>query len=180
MKNIKTYIIIGLVIIIVILSQCRNNTNVPNTVTFRDTIIKIDTIVKTITKHHTNLPVYIHDTILLNTPIDTNKIYSTYVSKVNDSLLQATITVKAENRPFISMKYTLKNYEINSTTLIKDSTHTEAEIKRTFGLGALLKGNENNFGFIPMIEYNDRKNNSFKGGYDVINKDYYVGYIKHF
>ena len=161
--KLKDYIIIGLFIFIAYLWQCRKPIVKENIKEVRttDTIYSSDTIVNYITKEHFNVKL---DTIILN---DTS--INTYLYKIKDSLLYASIIAHSQMRPKIDFKYTLKNYEIKDTILIKDSVYKEGEIKSCVLIGGELSGNRNNFGFGPSLTYSHKKGVNYSLRYDVIN-----------
>lgn len=162
--KLKDYIIIGLFIFIAYLWQCRKSIVKENIKEVRttDTIYCSDTIVNYITKEHFNVKL---DTIILN---DTS--INTYLYKIRDSLLEASILAYSNERPKIDFKYTLKNYEIKDTILIKDSVYKEGEIKSCVLIGAEISGNKNNFGFSPSLTYSHKKGVNYSLRYDLINK----------
>lgn len=138
--------------------------------------------------------IYVHttDTItnIIKVPIktieyiDSTTIDSTlngYSYGGQDSLLTYSIWVESKERPIdVKLEYELKNFTISDTIYeyVRDSVYQEAPIKRKVSLGAVLSGSINSFGFSPMIDYQDRKDNTFKVGYDVIQKQYRIGYSK--
>jgi len=135
----KNYIIIALSILVVILYLLKgcNKPIPPKEIVIRtiDTIYKSDTIINYVEKEHTNLSptIVIKDTSFKHDRIDlsdTSIFWSTYIYKIKDSLLEATISAYSQTRPQIDFKYTLKNYEINNTTLIKDSVYKELRIDK--------------------------------------------------
>ena len=126
----KNYIIIALSILVVILYLLKgcNKPLPPKEIVIRttDTIIKTDTLVNYIEKEYTNLIV---DTFFINSN-DTSTFSSSYIYKIKDSLLEATILAKAEKRPQIDFKYKLKNFTIKDSILIKDSVYKEVIIDK--------------------------------------------------
>jgi len=147
----KNYIITGLIILIAILLFLKGCDNKPKevikTVHTIDTIYKSDTIINYIEKEHTNLTpnVIIKDTSFKHDRIDlsdTSVFWSTYIYKIKDSLLNATISAYSQTRPQIDFKYTLKNFTIKDTILIKDSIYTEKLINKNqlfFGSEVVVK-----------------------------------------
>jgi hypothetical protein len=130
----KNYIIIALSILVVILYLLKgcNKPIPPKEIVIRttDTIYKSDTIINYIEKKHTNLSPdtsYKHDRLDLN---DTSIFWSTYIYKIKDSLLEATISAYSETRPQIDLSYKLKSFQINDTILIKDSVYKELRIDK--------------------------------------------------
>jgi len=55
---------------------------------------------------------------------------STYIYKIKDSLLEATISAYSQTRPQIDLSYKLKSFQINDTILIKDSVYKELRIDK--------------------------------------------------
>jgi len=135
----KNYIIIGLSILVVILYLLKgcNKPIPPKEIVIRttDTIYKSDTIINYVEKKHTNLSPTIvikdtsfkHDRIYLS---DTSIFWSTYIYKIKDSLLEATISAYSQTRPQIDLSYKLKSFQINDTILIKDSVYKELRIDK--------------------------------------------------
>lgn len=173
----QNIIIIALAIVIFYLLQCRKPQIKTETkeVRFIDTIFKTDTLVNYIYKEHKNLQpdVIIVDSLpketILSDFSDTSIFFSTYVYKVKDSLLDATISAYSQTRPQIDFNYTLKNYTIHDTLLIKDSVFRQ-DIKNAFYIGAEISGNKTNFGFSPSLTFSHKKGVNYSLRYDVINK----------
>lgn len=163
--KLKDHILIGLFILIAYLWQCRQPIikEIIKEVRTTDTIYSSDTVVNYITKEHFNVKL---DTIILN---DTSLFWGTYLFKIKDSLLDAEIIANSQTRPKINFKYTLKNYEIKDTILIKDSVYKEGEIKSCVLVGAEISGNKNNFGFSPSLTYSHKKGVNYSLRYDLIN-----------
>ncbi len=135
----KNYIIIGLSILVVILYLLKGCSKPipPKEIVIRtiDTIYKSDTIINYVEKEHTNLTpiIIIKDTSLKHDRIDlsdTSIFWSTYIYKIKDSLLDATILAYSQSRPQIDFKYKLKSFQINDTILIKDSVYKEIRIDK--------------------------------------------------
>lgn len=170
--KIKDLIIIGLFLFIAYLWQCRKPIvkETLKEVRITDTIYSSDTIVNYITNEHFNLvPVVISDTNRGIDLSDTSLFWSTYLYKIQDSLLDASIIAHSQMRPKIDFKYTLKNYEIKDTILIKDSVYREGEVKSCVLIGSELSGNKNNFGFSPSLTYSHKKGVNYSLRYDIIN-----------
>ena len=135
----KNYIIIGLSILVVILYLLKgcNKPTPPKEIVIRttDTIYKSDTIINYVEKEHTNLSptIVIRDTSFKHDRIDlsdTSIFWSTYIYKIKDSLLEATISAYSQTRPQIDFNYKLKSFQINDTILIKDSVYKELRIDK--------------------------------------------------
>jgi len=90
-------------------------------VNFHKEKTKVDTFI--IVSPPKRIPVYIHDTLFLDTLEIIPMGLDTFYAPVKDSLLDATITVISETRPFIKFDYKLKSF--NTTTEITDSTFSQ-------------------------------------------------------
>ena len=135
----KNYIIIALSILVVLLYLLKgcNKPLPPKEIIVRttDTIIKTDTIINYVEKEHINLTptIIIKDTSFKHDRIDlsdTLAFWSTYIYKIKDSLLDATISAYSQSRPQIDFKYKLKNFTIKDSILIKDSVYKEVIIDK--------------------------------------------------
>ena len=182
MKDIKTYIILGLFFWIVLFYTC----NKPQTVTEYKTEYRTDSIrVTTIDTHIIKVPfeklVYVHSTPFNIDLSDTNDLYndfSTYYYEKNDSLLKGTMAIKAKERPFdVQMSYEIKNFTINDSVYIRDSVYNEVR-KSFLSVGATLVGSKESFGFAPVVQYSHKKGNNYSFGYDVVNGQFHVGFTK--
>lgn len=175
----KEIIILVLIGVIVYLYQCRKPKikEVPKEVIFTDTIFKTDTFINYIYKEHKDLQpdVIIVDSLpfndILNDFNDTSVFFSTYIYEVKDSLLEASISAYSQTRPKIDFEYTLKNFTIKDTIIIKDSVHTFEQAKNHFYFGAEVSGSQNRFGFSPSITLSQKKGINYSLRYDVINKE---------
>ena len=183
MKDVKTILILVLTLVIIFLFTCNKSKVVTNTVTNEtirvDSVRITDTIVKTI---HVPLKEiqYVHSFIDLS---DTNEFFNdlyTYQYSQKDSLLEANILVKAENRPqSVKLEYDLKQFTIHDSIYVRDSTHTKEIINKSFlSVGATIVGNKTYFGFAPQLTYSHKKGNNYSLGYDVINGNIHVGFTK--
>ena len=76
-----------------------------------------------ILKEFKNVPVYIHDTILEPLHEDSPPT-DTFVSLIEDTLLEATITVLSDSRPYVNFSYKMRNFNTVITNTIQDSSHT--------------------------------------------------------
>jgi hypothetical protein len=102
----------------------------------KDSTHTSDTIVKQVTKEHYNLKV---DTFFI-TSNDTSKFASNYIYQIKDSLLEATIIAKSEDRPQIDFNYKIKNYTISDTIRIKETLTKEIiKNKMYFGSEVVVK-----------------------------------------
>ena len=183
MKDLKTLLIISLALVIVFLFTCnkpvvRNNTTV-KVLTRTDSIFITDTIVQTI---HVPLKEvqYIYSNIDLN---DTNEFKTglhTFYYKQKDSLLDASILVKANERPEkVSLEYDIKQFLIHDSIYVRDSVYVKEQIKKSFlSAGATVIGNSSYFGFAPQLTYSHKKGNNYSLGYDVVNGNIHVGFTK--
>jgi len=184
----KNYLIIGLsvlVVLLLILKGCEKKPKeVIKTVRFTDTIVQIDTLVNTIHVNHTKLkPTYIFIDSSGIDLSDTNEFKHTFVYNINDSLLQATISVKEkEYYPELDFKYTLKNFTINNTTTIKDSVYTKEQIltNKLYLGGSLVHNSLNNYAFLG-VSFAEKHGNLFDIGVGTSqngNITYQLGYKK--
>jgi len=173
--KIKDFIIIALVVLIAYLYTCNKQGTVVSEkiVRFTDTIIEVDTLINEVVKNHYNLR-EIHDTIVLTeVPLGLD----TFYYNIQDSLLEAKITAFSNERPYINFDYKLKNFEIKTNTLIKDSVYHE-KVKSYLSVGAMITGSQNSFGFAPQIQYNHNSGNNFGIGYDLINNNLNISFYK--
>jgi hypothetical protein len=128
--------IVGLVIVIVFLLTCNGSgtsgiKGEPEVISEKTTTEKfhkeetkerVDTFY--IEGEMVNVPVYIHDTVLLPSepiPFDLDTFYAHIV----DSVIDASIMMVSETRPYINFEYKTKNLERTIEKTIWDSTHTE-------------------------------------------------------
>jgi hypothetical protein len=122
MKQLPLYIII---VLLLVLFTCNPKTKETVRVkTFRDTIVRVDTVV------HSNLQVDTvivldYDTIINGIAFDVNQ----YEYKIEDSLLIGTIRATSPIKPIINFDYYLKSFEI------KDSVHVIKSDLRGFYYG---------------------------------------------
>lgn len=163
----KNYLITGLLalIMVLLLFTCNQKPKViSNNIHTKDSTHTTDTFYSEHTKEHWNLRV---DTFY----IDSNAIESfssVYVYPIKDSLLEATITARSESRPIIDFKYKLKQFEIKTKDVIKDSVYHEAiKNKMYFGGEIVVK---------PMftqvylgVDFAEKNGHLFNlsGGYDL-------------
>jgi hypothetical protein len=182
MKDIRTYIILALFIWIVLFYTCNKPKTEYKTIeTVRvDSIRVTDTLVKTIHVPITEVK-YIKEEPLGIDLSDTNEFSSglrRFYYRQKDSLLDASVYVDGDKRPQkVSLEYDLKQFTIHDSIYIRDSTHV-TERKSFLSAGAMLTGNQNSFGFAPMLTYSHKKGNNFSAGYDVINQNFMVGFTK--
>lgn len=181
MKDTKNILILTLAVIIVLIFTCNSKpSNVKETIKhYRDTIrtTQVDTVL--ITKEHRGLTVYLHDTIILETTKDVPMYLDTFTSFIKDSLLDATIIVYSETRPFIDFRYTLKQLETTNTILIKDSTVVTRDIRKSFmSVGGMIVGSRNSFGVAPCVQYNHKKGLTYMVGYDIVGGNIHLGFTK--
>jgi len=107
------------VIVLLLFFTCRKSPT-PSKIIYHtsDTITIHDTIVDTLTFHHTNiLPIHV-DRMDLS---DTNTFEYKYYYPIKDSLLDGVIIAESNDRPKIDFNYTLKNYHTTTTTTITDT-----------------------------------------------------------
>jgi len=184
MKDIKTYIILGLFVWIVLFYTCNDSgvkTEYKTIETVRvDSVRVVDTIEKTIHVPLTEVR-YIKEEPVGIDLSDTNEFKTglrTFYYQQKDSLLEASILVNAEKRPQkVSLEYDVKQFTIHDSIYIRDSTHVK-ERKSYLSAGAMITGNSSYFGFSPQLLYNHKKGNSYGFGYDVVNKNFNVSFYK--
>tara|TARA_R110002012_G_scaffold93731_3_gene227410 strand:+ start:6869 stop:7423 length:555 start_codon:yes stop_codon:yes gene_type:complete len=170
-------IILGMFLYILFLSMCSDpevitETKIEN---FSDTTIIRDTVIKEIVKNHYHVKPSSVDTVFL-TPEYVASLDS-FFFKINDTILNADITVFSESTPLINFKYKVKKFELKEKIVIKDSTIYEP-LKNHFFLGAQIGGNQNSFIFAPKIEMLSKKDYLYSVGYDLLNKSVLIGLSK--
>lgn len=183
MKDLKTILILALVLVIIFLFTCNKPKVVTNTVTNEtirvDSVRITDTIVKTI---HVPLKEveYIYSNIDFSDTNEFNIGLRTFYYNSKDSLLNASILVKANERPeSVKLEYDLKQFTIHDSIYVRDSTHTKEIINKSFlSVGATIIGNQTYFGFAPQLTYSHKKGNNYSLGYDVVNGNIHVGFTK--
>ena len=129
-KVIPIYIIIILLLVLLIF-KCDGS---DSTTVYRTTHTS-DTIIKTLEVNHTSLKVdtfYVLDTLIKFDYQPDGYALHEYHYKINDSLLNGTITAKCPFKPEIDFKYKLKQFTI------KDSTHTKERVLKGFYYGGEL------------------------------------------
>lgn len=180
--KIREILIVALLIVVVYLLQCRKPIvqEVKTEVRVTDTIFSSDTIIDYIyVQHHDLQPnEVIKDTSKGIDLSDTNVFWRYWVYNITDSLLEAKITAHSQTRPGLDFQYTLKNYEIHDTLIIKDSVHTFEQLKSAMFFGAELSGSQNRFGFSPSLTYSHKSGMNYSIRYDLINKEIGVGFSK--
>ena len=182
--KIEHILIIGLFIYIILMQTC-NSTPViekPVEVIRTDSIYvhTTDTITNTIKVAVSSVPLIESHIDLSDTSVFFDSVNSYHYGK-QDSLLSYNIYIDSEIKPQdVRLEYELKNFTIYDSVnvYIRDSVYKEAPIKRRISIGGVLSGSIVSFGFAPMIDYQDRKGNTFKAGYDVIQQQYRIGYSK--
>jgi hypothetical protein len=168
-------IIIGLALVVFYLSTCNKPQTIhtETTVRFTDTITEVDTLVKEIVRDHYNIR-EIHDTITIKAiPLGLD----TFSYPIKDSLLNGTILAFSKERPFINFDYKLKQFEIKESITIKDSVYHE-RVKSYLSAGVMLTGSQSSFGFAPQLQYNHKTGINVGIGYDIINRNYHLGFTK--
>lgn len=171
--KLKDLIIIALVVVIIFLFTCnKSKTEYITTEVIRvDSLRVIDTVERILSVPIASVP--IHDTIYLN---DTLKRY--HYGK-SDSLLTYNIYVDSECKPEkVGFEYDIKNFTIIDSVYIRDSVHTLQMPKSYVSLGVTMLGNKDNFGFVPSAFYNHKSGNNFGVGYDVMNGNIHLAYLK--
>lgn len=154
---------------------------VVNRVVVRDTLFtegKIDTIY-----FHDTVPKYIKVPIYV--PVyDTTEKLNIYTNKYNDSLINGEIISKVdgvlvEQSLLYNAKFPKYIYRTDTLNIfIKDSvTVTLAKPKKNLIYAGLLVGsNGDNMSISPTISLADKRNNLFSFSYNIIGKQYIVGY----
>jgi hypothetical protein len=178
--KLKDFIIIALAFVIIYLCTCNRPETIveTKTVTRVDSLYFRDTIVQTIKIPKTEL-IYVNaiqpERLDLS---DTNVFYSTYVYEHRDSVLEATISIEANERPLkAELEYNFKQFTLKDSVYVRDSVYQEA-VKSFMSVGATLVGSKNSFGFCPQLQYNHKKGNTYSVGYDLINGNFHVGFTK--
>ena len=120
-----------------------------------------------------------HDTIPAQ--VDTMKIIKNYLAenkyKFNISDSTGNIDVSLSVQYNTLKNYSWKGYFKTYRDVITDTKYITTPKRNKLLAGLLLTGNRDNFGVIPAIGLKSKKDNVFLGGYDVINKNYYAGYL---
>lgn len=186
MKDIKTYIILGLSILIAFLLTCNKGkvkTEYKTVETVRvDSVRVVDTVEKTIHVPLTEVR-YIREEPLGMDLSDTSELFTglrTFYYEQKDSLLKASILVNSEIRPQkVSLEYDIKQFTMHDSIYVRDSTHV-VERKSFLSAGAMLTGSKNSFGFSPQLLYNHKKGNTYGVGYDLINNNLNISFYKRF
>lgn len=113
--------------------------------------------------------------------VDTLKIIQNYLTEnkytfnINDSTGNIDV--------FLSVKYNqLANYSWQGyfktyTKTITDTKYIQSVRRNKLLAGLILSGNADRFGASPTIGLKTKKDNVFVAGYDVLNKNYSVGYL---
>lgn len=178
MKDIRTYLIIGLFVWIALLLTC-NDKEIEyktNTVTRVEWETYHDTIIKTVEIPRTKL-IFVDSSNRLDLS-DTNVFYTDYHYNHSDSLLDASIFVQSDIRPAnVELTYKMKQFTLKDSVYVRDSVYTK-ENKSFMSVGATMIGSQNSFGFAPQLQYNHKKGNTYSLGYDVLNGNLTVGFTK--
>ncbi len=187
MKDLKTYIILGLFACVILMYTCNSSPIIPDpeikVVTRVDSIYVTDTI--SVWKYHPVAEVPeiendsddhmdLSDTSVLHS--DTNIFY--YGKK--DSSLHYNIKVFSKEKPVkVQMDYSLLETTIHDSIYIRDSVDVTRQIKKSFlSAGATVIGGRNSFGFAPTLTYSHKKGNNYSIGYDIINGTVMIGFTK--
>jgi hypothetical protein len=185
-SNLKSLVIIGLIVIIIVLRGCNRHTILKEPkqieihtiidtsykyVTHIDTIPFIDTVKRYI-NIVVNKPEIVPETGLnsYSQVLSDSLIEGEIISVVNGTLVEQTFTY---NPKF--PKYILKTDSIFTTI---EKTNNITENKRELYLGFELGGNMTKFNISPIISLKDKKYNLYSFRYNVINKTFNIGLQK--
>ena len=186
----KDFIIIGLALVIFYLSTCNKPQTIETEKTehYKDSTTTITIDSSEIEGSHKNLTaiqkrdsiitkdstVLVYDTI----PVEAIPLgLDTFYYNIKDSLLEAKITAFSKERPYIDFDYKMKSFEIKERTIIKDSVYHE-RVKSYLSAGVMLTGSQSSFGFAPQLQYNHKTGINVGIGYDIINRNYHLGFTK--
>lgn len=185
-SNLKSLVIIGLIVIIIVLRGCNRHT-----ILKQPKQIEIHTIIDTSYKYITHIDtVPFTDTIkrYFNVIVEKpNKVSETglnkYLQVVEDSLIKGEIESKVKGTLIEqSFNYTTKfpKYIIKTDSIFTtiEKTNTIIENKRELYLGFELGGNMTKFNISPIISLKDKKHNLYSFRYNVINKTFNIGLQK--
>jgi len=179
----KEYILIlGLVIIIILLATCNSKPQptktITKTITRVDSIHTIDTVERIISVPMASVPEIRYNIDLSDTIVFYDTINTYYYGK-KDSLLDYTIEIDGKCKPKdVRFKYDISQFAIRDYIYIRDSTHTNGEVKSFMSLGGTILGSKTSFGIAPMLIYSHKSGNNFGLGFDLINNNVHLQYSK--
>ena len=186
MKDIKTLIILGLLVWVVLLSTCNSSDPLEPEIITNETVRVInthtvDTIIEKIRVPYAVVPLVNVEPVFNIDLSDTSEFSTnTYTYTKKDSLLSYEIKVDGECEPVnVRIKYDLNQFTIRDSTYIRDSTHVKEALRKSFmSAGVIVTAGKEDFGFAPSLSYNHKKGSSFLLGYDLINKRVAFGFHK--
>lgn len=187
LENIKWLTIAGLILYIILLQQCsggssdcQDATVTTKTVT---SLIKGDTDTIEIP---VDRPIYI--TVGIPTPTvvtvtsDSGDIaVNQYVTEINDSLIEGTITSKvdgtliAQHLDYIPL---FPKYITRVDTLVVDRTTTVVKKKNYLGIGAEIGGSSSSFNVSPIVSLTTKKGYIYNYRYGLLDKTHNIGIVR--
>jgi hypothetical protein len=173
-KNIKTLVILGLILYIILLQQCSEPCSKEivksdtTHVTHVDTIPFYDTIPRYISFDIPN-PVLVYDTIF-----DTVKVFNEYTVVVNDSLIDGKIISKVDG-VLVDQSFTylpkFPKYILRTDSIFVNNTIEQRQTNKVY-LGAEIGGNNQAFNISPKITLSTKKGWNYGFRYGVLDKTY--------
>jgi len=186
-SNLKSIVILGLIVIIIVLRGCNRHTIIKNGAKQ----IEIHTVVDTVREYTTHIDtIPFIDTIKRYVSININEPeimpetgLNEYSEAFNDSLLSGEIKSVVKGTLIEqSFTYTTKfpQYIVKTDSIFTtiEKTNTIIENKRELYLGFELGGNMTKFNISPIISLKDKNHNLYSFRYNVINKTFNIGLQK--
>lgn len=186
----KNYLITGLcftiLLMLIYIGSCTHRGKCKPEIQYKDSIT-IKTVVDSFPVQSKNVyypspyDVIKHDSIPYYSNVDTGKIISNYLAEnkiklpIHDSIGDLDVFLTLQYNQVKQWNYT---GQFKTYTKIIENTRTITPPKRNkLSGGLILTGNRDYFGASPSLLLTGKKDNSFLVGYDVINKNYTVGYF---
>jgi hypothetical protein len=188
--DLKTGVIIALVIIILLMRMCQSTPENKNKIIKirgkKYEVLKIDTVVKTIkkTSYRRGEDIYHDTTIYINIPqdVDTNKILKNYFSlnvyidtlKLPDSLGSITVTDTISQNKIVKRKYDTKINKVEINTYLRELPTNQLFLGPSLGLDKnnglnnagiqILLKTKNDRGYSLNVGVGPKKNVVLQGG----------------
>jgi len=169
---------IALILVLIYFTQCQKQPE-PETITVTDTAQEVDSFpVEGKTVYYPSpYEVVKHDTI----PADTAKIIENYMNEnkytfnISDSTGNIDVFLSVQYNQLAN--YSWKGYFKTYTKTITDTKYIQSQKRNKLLVGLILSGSKERFGATPTGGLKTKKDNIFLVGYDVINREYKVGYL---
>ena len=175
---------IAIVILLIYIGSCTHRGKCKTETITKDSIITVHTVdsfpVEGKTVYYPSpYEVVKYDTTFKD--VDTLKIIQNYLTEnkytfnINDSTGNIDVFLSVKYNQLAN--YSWKGYFKTYTKTITDTKYIQSVKHNKLLVGLVLSGNADRFGAAPVAGFKTKKDNVFLVGYDVINKEYKVGYM---